>query len=127
MPPQQMRAARISMRISAPLKAALQKAADQRPCSLTDFVENELKIIAARRGKRRTSMPRRLARSGGFSMRIKAEFKATLERMANEEYRTLTDFVELAFHRIVATRNAKSRLRSITDSPNDCGSRTDAS
>ena len=47
-------------------------------------------------------------------MRIKAELKAKLEQMANEEYRTLTDLAELEFHRIVAARNARPRRASLS-------------
>ena len=47
------------------------------------------------------------ARAGGLSMRINARLKANLQELANEQYRTLTDFIEIELHKVIAARKAK--------------------
>lgn len=100
-------AARLSMRINAELKAELRKLATEQHRTLTDFVGMALhQISAAPEARRRNLLPRRQARGAQITMRISTKLKDELQELANEQYRTLTDFVDIELRRAAAGRRA---------------------
>jgi predicted HicB family RNase H-like nuclease len=107
-PRRQVRTARLGICINAKLKAQLQRLAVEDYRTLPNFVEIELyHIVATHKEKRERRMPRRQTRDGRLTMRISAELKANLQELADKDFRTLTDFTEIALRRIVAARKGK--------------------
>ena len=50
-------------------------------------------------------------------MRINAELKAKLQELANEDYRTLTDFIETHLHQIASASKANRKSLEIVTAP----------
>ena len=87
------------------LKTQLKKLADEDHRELGNFIEVELDHLAAtRKISGRSVVIERRRRSARLVMRVSAEFKTRLQRLANNESCSLTDFVEIRLHKIAARR-----------------------
>jgi predicted transcriptional regulator len=96
------------MAINAGLKANLQELANAENRTLTNFIETKLRrVAAAPKGNRKSLVPPRQARAAHLTMRVNVELKANLQVLANQQYRTLTDFIEIELHKVVVARKAK--------------------
>src|SRR5689334_19249751 len=95
------------MRIHKGLKAELRQLAALQGRTLSDFVCVELSgpscsaptVGTARRRSGRTY----------FMMRINEETKAKLEKLAARDYRTMTDYIELALMEVAAGRSPQNK------------------
>ena len=97
----------LTMCISKPLKAELQKLALEQGRDLTNFIDRELRELLPPSGRnRKTSFPKRQLRGSHLTMWINAELKAKLRMLADNDYRNLTDLVEVELQRIVAAHRA---------------------
>jgi hypothetical protein len=100
------------MCIDAQLKAELRKLGQQDSCNLSQYVERQLLRFsppskAAAKVPPRTRRPRR----GHITIRVGKDLKANLERLAAQDYRTLSDFFELQLHEIVAAYQGPQSAR----------------
>lgn len=104
----QARAGYIGVNINTHLKAELKDLAREGNCTLTDLINAEFeRVIRDGRADCSLQMPPRGKRIADLSMRIDAQVKAKLQKMADEQYRALTDFVEIALHRSVSDRGGQ--------------------
>lgn len=107
--------ARLSMRINVDLRAQLQQLADEQGLPMTDFVTTEFwRIVSVPRRKLNRPMLHRQKRDSHVGLRISTELKANLQALADAQYRTLTDFIEIEMRRLLldldeANRRAPSR------------------
>ena len=107
---------RLSMRINVELKDQLQRLADKQDLPMTDFVTTEFwKIVSVPSRKLNRPMLHRQKRDSFVSLRIKTELKADLQALADAQYRTLTDFIEIEMRRLLLdleTNRCSPRRRS---------------
>ena len=93
----------LTMCIDERLKAELLGLAIEQGDNLTDFIQKGLRELVPSRGtNRRNSLPKRQPRGSYLNIWINAELKARLQLLADEDYRNLTDFVEVELQRVVA-------------------------
>lgn len=93
---------RIAISLGKELKVQLQQLAAVEFRSLTNFIEVRLHQVVAAAGIGRVTVMRRQRRDARLVMRVTPSFKSSLSGWADSEYRTLTDFVELRLHEVVA-------------------------
>ena len=99
---------RITVRINPLLRGRLRKLAEDDYRSLTNFIELQLyQLIAMYEGTQINQDARRQQRDARLTMRVASEFKDNLQKLADLDYRSLTDFVEIKLHQIVANSRAK--------------------
>src|SRR5262245_60176902 len=91
------------MCIDAQLKAQLREQAQERCCSLSEYVERQiLRLAAPSTRSPKDQLPDRQPRGAHLTIRVGKKLKTALEQLAAEEYRTLANFFEIQLHGIVA-------------------------
>jgi predicted transcriptional regulator len=99
------RRARTAISMTPHLKAALERLANKDYRTLTNFIELNLHhIVNTRQDKWASRLPRRQPRDSRLTVRVSSEFKARLQMLADREYRTITDCVEVRLRQAIATR-----------------------
>lgn len=93
---------RIAISLNHEFKAQLEELARREFRSLTNLIEVYLNRVVAGADTGRASPMRRQSRTARLVMRVTPSFKSRLSRWADSEYRSLTDFVEMRLHEIVA-------------------------
>jgi predicted HicB family RNase H-like nuclease len=101
-PDWQPRRSRVATSLSAQLKAQLKKLADEDYRELGNFIEVELGHLAATHNDHRAEpVLQRRPRSARLVVRVSNQLKARLQRLADEDSRSLTDFTEIRLRKIV--------------------------
>ena len=94
--------------MSVQLKAQLKKLADEDYRELGNFIEVELGHFAATHNDRRAEpMMQRRPRSARLGIRVSNHLKDRLQRLADEDSRSLTDFTEIRLRKIVTNRQRR--------------------
>ena len=104
------KSARLSMRINVDLRAQLQQLADEQGLPMTDFVTTEFwGIVSVPRRKLNRPMLHRQKRDSHVGLRISTELKANLQALADAQYRTLTDFIEIEMRHLLLDLDEANR------------------
>jgi predicted transcriptional regulator len=96
------RTSRLTMRIQTELKAALQKLADSKHVTLTDFIEAELYLSVRAASPSSNTQQRARGRTAKLMVYVTPDLKRQLQEIADRQNRKLSDFIKVQLHKIEA-------------------------